>query len=102
MIKNFVVTRISIVVSSLFCLSSLGILILEDTHGSHRLGWWACIFSMLFGIIAKGTIQLASISEAVSTDLPNMSRWSFMMKIITAFVLILLVVHSWNLAERIA
>lgn len=75
---------------------------MSDTHGSHRLGWWACIFSMFFGIAAKGTIQLASISEAVPTDLPNMSRWSLMMKIITALVLILMIVHSWNLAERIA
>jgi hypothetical protein len=86
----------------MFCLASFGILLMSDTHGSHRLGWFLSIFSMVFGIVAKATIQLASISESASTDLPNMTRWSFVMKIITALVLILMIVHSWNLAERIA
>jgi hypothetical protein len=86
---------------SLAAMYSLIILLISDSQGAHRSGWIACLVGFLAVSLVKMLNTYISINGRALTDLPKMTHWYLVLKANLVILVATLLLHSWNLAERI-
>jgi hypothetical protein len=102
MIEKFILTRMSIAGSSLTVLISYLALLFSDTRSSHWFGFWACVMTLM--LISASTLftTLADVREEESKTPAKFNVWQRCRSAIATLVLLPLVLHTLQIAERVA
>lgn len=102
MIERFILTRVSIAGSALTAAISYFSLFLSDTRKAHWFGFWACVLTLI--LISASTLftTLADVREEESETPTRFNVWQRCRSGVAVLVLLSLVLHTLQIAERVA
>lgn len=102
MLERFYLTRGFIGLSGVSSALSVLVLLTSDGQEAHRIGWWFCMASIVFALVSGMLTTWADLREVELITPRNLARWYLARNFAVAAALVTLVIHAYNLAERVA